>query len=142
MQLKVSIQGQETREYRLEDFLVYRRTFVTVGRGSEAVHNCIAIGSVEVDEFQCQLVQDSEGGWMVRRGQLRTECPRGLRSDRQVACNTCTGRCVNVRPGRPDYSWRRPEVPVFLDGVEVLDEYIPLHSGSRLTFGDAVLQFE
>ena len=116
----------------LESHLSNGRTLITLGRHSEETYNVIALDDKSIDLFQCQFIRTSEGRWKVQNGQWRTECPKGIRSRLQHACNMCMGRCVNPRPAHPTYSWRTPKNSTLLNGVELT------HEGTELKDGDVI----
>ena len=130
-QMKISFNNPE---YVLEDFLSRARTIVTIGRMTDEAHNVIAVDDVAMDVFQCQLTKGDDG-WRLRLGQWRTECPKGIRSDRQHACSMCRGCCVNVRTANPTYSWRIPSVPMTVNGEPLTNEGVILHDGDILRCG-------
>lgn len=72
---------------------------ITIGRKCEEVWNAVAIDCESISEFQCQI-QYADDKWIISNGQIRTECPKGLRSNRLIPCSFCMGRCVNLRPER------------------------------------------
>jgi hypothetical protein len=116
----------------LEAHLSKARTIITLGKNSEDAYNVIALGEEDLDLFQCQFTRTAEGGWRVQNGQWRTECPKGIRSRLQHACNLCMGCCVNPRPAHPTYSWRLPKHPTRLNGVEIGNEGVELHDGDSI----------
>ncbi len=124
----------EGRLMDVESFLSKARTIVTIGRASEEAYNVVPLQDEEADVFQCQLSRADEG-WKVQNGQWRTECPKGIRSRLQHACNLCLGRCVNVSPAHPKYSWRMPEKATLLNGVALTSEAKVLQDGDVITIG-------
>ena len=128
----------DRRMMPLEGFLSRARSIVTLGRASEEAYNVVALEDEAVDLFQCQFVHTEEG-WRVQNGQWRTECPKGIRSRLQHACNLCMGRCVNSRPAHPTYSWRMPAKPTLLNGAELGKEGAILHEGDALTVGQTTV---
>lgn len=120
------------KQVDLEANLSRARTIITLGRCSEEAFNVIAVENESVDVFQCQFTRTSGGGWKIQNGQWRTECPKGIRSRLQHACAMCMGRCVNPHTANPTYSWRTPETPTLLNGVEVS------HEGMELKDGDVI----
>ncbi len=126
-----------TQTFVLEDFLSPSRTLITIGAESDEAYNVITTGS-DTELFQCQLSQ-KDGGWLLRHGQLRTECPKGIRSRLQHACEMCMGRCVNLRPARPTYSLRYPSVPTLLNGQALPDEGALIHDGDTIDAGGVTI---
>ena len=121
----------------LEKMLSASRTIITVGRETDETYNVITTGG-EGEMFQCQLTR-AEGGWLLRNGQWRTECPKGIRSRLQHACALCMGCCVNVRPANPTYSWRFPEKPTLLNGETVPENGAVIKQGDVISIGDLQL---
>ena len=128
-----------SREYVLDSFLSRARTIITIGRMTDEAHNVIAVDDDTVDVFQCQFTKGDDG-WLVRLGQWRTECPKGIRSDRQHACSMCRGCCVNVRTANPTYSWRMPSVPMTVNDVPLTNEGVILKDGDILRCGGTELR--
>ena len=126
MKTYIEIEGKQVD---LEAHLSKVRTIITLGRKSEETFNVIALENEDVDLFQCQFTRTSEGTWKIQNGQWRTECPKGIRSRLQHACNLCMGRCVNPRPAHPTYSWRTPKNSTRLNGVELTHEGVELKDG-------------
>lgn len=125
------IDGKQTA---LEDHLSPARTLITLGRNSDEAYNVIALDDDSLDVFQCQF-SCTPAGWKIHNGQWRTECPKGIRSRLQHACNCCMGCCVNVRPARPTYSWRLPTQATRLNGTPLTTEGTPLHDGDEIAAG-------
>ena len=128
-----------SREYVLDSFLSRARTIITIGRMTDEAHNVIAVDDEQMDVFQCQVTKGDEG-WLLRLGQWRTECPKGIRSDRQHACSMCRGCCVNVRTANPTYSWRMPSVPMTVNDVPLTNEGVILKDGDILRCGGTELR--
>ncbi len=140
--LIVTIPGRRTRRYRLTEFLIQGRTLVTLGRRSDEIYNCVDIDSEHLDPFQCQFSRDDAGRWTIQHGQLRTECPRGLKSARQIACTSCPGCCINIRPGRPNYFWRHPAHDTLLNGHPLDSTPHLLHPNDSIEIADILISFE
>lgn len=117
----------------LEKMLSASRTIITIGRETDETYNVITTGG-EGDMFQCQLTR-TEGEWLLRNGQWRTECPKGIRSRLQHACALCRGCCVNVRTANPTYSWRYPEKPTLLNGETIPEKGVVVKEGDVISFG-------
>ena len=128
------------KQVDLESHLSRSRTIVTLGRESEEAYNVIALEDPTIDLFQCQFTRTDEGSWKIQNGQWRTECPKGIRSRLQHACNLCMGCCVNPRPAHPTYSWRLPKNPTRLNGVEIGHEGVELHDGDEIKVGTASIK--
>jgi len=112
---------------------------VTMGKKCEEVWNAIAIESETTDQFQCHFM-GTAGEWKIINGQERTECPKGLRSNKLIPCNGCMGRCVNIRPGRPKYPQRLPETPTLVNGAPISEWGQQLNAGDAITFGDVSIK--
>lgn len=122
------------RTIDLEAHLSPSRTIITLGHRSDDAFNVLALDDEALDLFQCQFTRSDEG-WKLHNGQWRTECPKGIRSRLQHACNLCMGCCVNVRPAHPTYSWRFPTVATQLNGQPVPSEGTLLQDGDIITAG-------
>ena len=132
MKTYIEIEGKQVD---LESHLSKARTIVTLGKNSEEAYNVIALEDDSIDLFQCQFTRTSAGNWKVQNGQWRTECPKGIRSRLQHACNLCMGRCVNSRPAHPTYSWKDPKNSTLLNGVELNHEGMELKDGDVIAVG-------
>lgn len=139
MTLRITLPHHQPTDYELDELLTAERTIVTLGRQCDEVYNCIALDSNALDPFACQFSKDEDGHWALRQGQLRTECPKGLRNWRQRTCSGCSGRCVNIRPGRPLYYWRHPEQKLLLNGQPIDQEAHPIHVGDRLDINQDII---
>ena len=103
-----------TQEVDLEKHITYYRRTIWIGGNEKDIYNTITIQGF--DTFQCSITLDSAlGKWLIRDWQIRTECPKGLLSDRAKACSMCMGRCVNLSPANPNYSLRLPEFPTLVN---------------------------
>ena len=132
MKTYIEIEGKQVD---LEAHLSKARTIVTLGKNTEEAYNVLALDEDSVDIFQCQFTRTAEGNWKIQNGQWRTECPKGIRSRLQHACNLCMGRCVNSRPAHPTYSWRDPKNSTLLNGVELNHEGMELKDGDVIAMG-------
>jgi hypothetical protein len=112
---------------------------INIGQKCKQVWNAVKIDDESVDPFQCNII-GSAGSYKLNHGQERTECPKGLLSSRLVPCNTCTGRCVNIRAGRPKYYQRTPETPTLVNGEPVSEWGTELHEGDTITLGKVTLR--
>ncbi len=119
----------------LESHLSKARTIITLGKTSEEAFNVLAVDDESVDLFQCQFTRTPDGGWKIHNGQWRTECPKGIRSRLQHACNLCMGRCVNPRPAHPTYSWRTPKNSTLLNGMELNHEGVEMKDDDVIEVG-------
>ncbi len=108
---------------------------ITIGKRCEEVFNSVAIDDDGISEFQCQI-QYADDKWIIRNGQIRTECPKGLRSSKIVPCSCCMGRCVNIRAGNPKYYWRYPEMDTLINGKKIPENGAELMSGDIFRIGD------
>ena len=136
MKTYIEIEGKQVD---LESHLSKARTIVTLGKNSEEAYNVIALENDSIDLFQCQFTRTSAGNWKVQNGQWRTECPKGIRSRLQHACNLCMGRCVNSRSAHPTYSWRAPKNSTRLNGMELTHEGMELKDGDVIEAGNLQL---
>ncbi|MBO4431323.1 MAG: FHA domain-containing protein [Bacteroidaceae bacterium] len=132
MKTYIEIEGKQVD---LEAHLSKARTIVTLGKNTEDAYNVLALDEDSVEVFQCQFTRTAEGNWKIQNGQWRTECPKGIRSRLQHACNLCMGRCVNSRPAHPTYSWRDPKNSTLLNGVELNHEGMELKDGDVIAMG-------
>lgn len=122
--------GSET--ITLEDNITPQRPVIWIGAHDDAVYNTIIIEGA--DTFQCSISFDKETAkWKAHNGQVRTECPRGLKSDRSKACSLCRGCCVNIRTANPTYSLRTPQNPTFLNGKPLPKEGVILNDNDIIT---------
>lgn len=119
-------------EYTLDNLITHTRKLISVGRKCDEVCNAIAVDEEAFDVFQCQISRNADGEWLIHNGQYRTECPKGLRSPRDKACNSCMSVCVSISVANPTYSWRTPEKATLLNGA-TFDGYAPLHEGDNIT---------
>lgn len=119
--------------YVLEKMLSASRTIITIGMETDETYNVITTGE-EGEMFQCQLTRTEEG-WLLRNGQWRTECPKGIRSRLQHACALCRGCCVNVRTANPTYSWRFPEKPTLLNGETIPEKGVVVKEDDVISIG-------
>ena len=132
MKTYIEIEGKQVD---LEAHLSKARTIVTLGKNTEDAYNVLVLDEDSVEVFQCQFTRTAEGNWKIQNGQWRTECPKGIRSRLQHACNLCMGRCVNSRPAHPTYSWRDPKNSTLLNGVELNHEGMELKDGDVIAMG-------
>ena len=133
MKTYIEIEGKQVD---LESHLSKAHTIVTLGKNSEEAYNVIALEDDSIDLFQCQFPRTSAGNWKVQNGQWRTECPKGIRSRLQHACNLCMGRCVNSRRAHPTYSWKAPKNSTRLNGMELTHEGMELKDGDVIEAGN------
>ena len=127
------------QSYTLESFLSPKRTLITIGLQSDKAYNVIPLADEQADLFQCQLSQTPQG-WKIQNGQWRTECPKGIRSRLQHACDLCIGCCVNPRPAHPTYSWRFPAKTTLLNGNRILEGGAILHPGDTISIENTDIQ--
>lgn len=138
MKLEYTINGEVTSvdlDALAEDY----SGIINIGKKCKQVWNTVMIDDESVDQFQCNLIGRS-GSYRLNHGQQRTECPKGLLSDRTVPCNTCTGRCVNIRAGRPKYFHRNPETPTLVNGAPVGEWGTDINEGDVITLGNIELK--
>lgn len=127
----------DNASYNLLTLVNYARKVVWIGGRNQHVNNTIALDPSKADTFQSSIEWVEGKGWLIHQGQLRTECPKGIRSDRQHACSMCMGCCVNGTPGRPTYSWRLPSRLTLLNGMPIPSEGSILQEGDSITFGES-----
>ena len=139
MTLEIQTHG-EVQHVDLDPLAQRYAGVVRIGQMCPRVWNTIAIDDPSVDPFQCQLIGTAGGPWRIANGQNRTECPKGLLSSKQIPCNSCMGRCVNLRPGRPRYFQHDPATSTMLNGVPIAPYGAELHPGDVLTMGDVVVK--
>ena len=127
------------QQFALEAHLSPAHTIITFGRNTEEAYNVIALDDPTIDTFQCQFSHTTTG-WKIHNGQWRTDCPKGIHSRLQHACNLCMGRCVNTHPGRPTYGWRTPQHATLLNGQAIPPEGIQLNDGDMIAAGEMTLK--
>lgn len=108
---------------------------VNIGKKSNKVWNTIAIEDESIDDFQCSLIGVA-GFLKLKNGQNRSECPRGLMSDKTVPCSSCMGRCVGVHPGKAKFFQRDPELPTLLNGKPVSQWGEEIKVGDVISFAE------
>lgn len=125
--------NDKTEGYALESLITPVRQVIWVGKQDETVYNTIHVEGV--DTFQCSITYDRETEkWHLTNGQVRTECPRGLMSNRAKACSMCMERCVNLRPANPTYSLRLPKIKTMLNEEIVADAGCALNENDTISF--------
>lgn len=116
-----------------EQHITYARQVIWVGVRSTEVYNTISIEGL--DTFQCTIAYNkSDNTWRLTRGQVRTHCARGLKSDRSRACSLCRGCCGYIHTANPDYSLRVPAMSTLLNGTPVPEEGMTLKDGDTIHF--------
>ncbi len=138
MKLEIQINGQST-SYDIDNMIEGSSGVITIGQQCKNVWNAIAIDDEATDPFQCYLIGATGGPWKLKPGQIRTECPKGLISHKQIPCNGCTGRCVNIHPGRPKYYQRNPETQTVINGSPVSEYGVEINPGDIITFGNTTI---
>lgn len=86
--------------------------------------------------FQCQIVGAAGGSWRLKQGQNRTECPKGLLSNKTVPCRSCMGRCVGPNPGKAKYYQRNPDTLTLLNGKQLSEWGNEINAGDIVSFGN------
>jgi len=119
------------------DELAAKYTSISIGKKTDEVWNAVAIESEEVDTFQCHIVSCAGGPWRLNNGQNRTQCPKGLKSDRLMPCNGCEGPCVG---GRPKFANRLPAKPTLINGNPVSEWGTTLNMNDIITMGDTEIK--
>lgn len=112
---------------------------INLGRRCEDVWNAIALYDETTDPFQCHLIGCVGGPWRLHHGQNRTNCPKGLKSDKLIPCNSCEGPCRN---GKPKYPNRMPQMPTLINGKPVSDWGTYLNAGDEIRIGETVIRVE
>lgn len=140
--MKITINYNGSSEtYTLEDHITPQRSVIWIGGHDDAVYNTITIEGA--DTFQCSISFDKETAkWIASNGQVRTECPRGLKSDRSKACSVCRGCCVNIRIANPIYSLRTPQHPTLVNGKSLPNEGIILNESDIITIKTELPEYE
>lgn len=116
----------------LENHITPQRSVIWIGGHDDAVYNTIIIEGA--DTFQCSISFDKEtSNWIVSNGQVRTECPRGLKSDRSKACSLCRGCCVNIRTANPTYSLRIPQNTTLVNGEPLPKDGVVLNDNDIIS---------
>lgn len=115
---------------------------VNIGRKCKEVWNTVAIEDESVDPFQCNIVGAVGGDWRLKHGQNRTECPKGLLSNKTIPCSSCMGRCVGTHPGKARYYQRKPEIQTLLNGKPLSEWGNVLKTGDTISFGNVTITVE
>lgn len=132
MEIKISINGR-VENITLESHITPSRQVIWIGAPDERVYNTITLEGI--DTYQCSIAFDHlTSTWTLTHGQTRTECPRGLLSDRSRACSMCRGCCVSVHTARPTYSLRTPRLTTILNGAPLGTSAIILTGGDTISF--------
>lgn len=140
MEIRI-VSNNKTEWFSLEKYITPVRMVVWVGARSEEVYNTICVEGV--DTYQCSITFDkATGAWMLSHGQVRTECPKGLKSDRAKACSLCRGCCVNVSTANPTYSLHTPKMKTLLNGKALGKEPIALSQSDCVSFEADVPDYE
>lgn len=127
--MKTIIEG---KEYDLEPLVTAVRQTIWIGVATSGIYNTITLNVG--DTYQCTITHDkATGDWILTNGQVRTECPRGLKSSRAKACSACIGCCINRPIAQPTYSQRTPSSPTLLNGHPIPTEGVPLHEGDAIS---------
>lgn len=137
--MKLSISTKNNPEAVVVDLAELYQQYsgvVTIGQKTKKVWHAVAIEDESLDVFQCHLLGAGADSWKLNHGQNRTECPKGLLSPRLIPCNGCTGRCVNVRAGRPKYIRHNPEVPTLINGEPVSEWGTEIKVGDVISLGE------
>lgn len=131
--------GENTTMADLDQLAVTYSGIVNIGRKCKEVWNTIAIEDESIDPFQCNLVGAVGGSWRLTHGQNRTECPKGLLSNKTIPCSSCMGRCVGMHPGKARYYHRTPEVQTMLNGKPLGKWGVVINPGDTISFGDVTI---
>lgn len=123
----------------LDQLAVTYSGIVNIGRKCKEVWNTIAIEDDSIDPFQCNLIGAVGGSWRLTHGQHRTECPKGLLSNKTIPCSSCMGRCVGIHPGKARYYQRTPEVQTMLNGKPLGKWGEVINPGDTISFGEVTI---
>jgi len=137
MVLEATVNGQ-VLSYDLTKLAEQHQGIINIGRYCREVWNAIAIDDESVDPFQCNVIVAGDS-CRLSHGQERTECPKGLMSNKLIPCNGCMGRCVNLHAGRPKYYQRNPESPTLVNGSPVETYGSQIVPGDVITLGNVML---
>ena len=108
----------ESHIFELEGCIAPFRKEIWIGGKDDKVYNTITIEGF--DTFQCSILYNAEEKtWTIQEGQTRTECPKGLLSERSRACLMCRGCCVNPNTASPRYTLRIPKTPTLVNGKTI-----------------------
>ncbi len=131
MQITIA-DNTKTTTITLEEHITPVRQVIWIGAKDDAVYNTIIIDTP--DTYQCSITFDSATGvWTLRNGQVRTECPRGLKSNRMRACSVCPGCCINLHTANPTYSLRTPKRHTLINGAPIPADGIQLHDHDTIS---------
>lgn len=131
--------GENVTFADLDQLAVTYSGIVNIGRKCKEVWNTIAIEDESIDPFQCNLIGAVGGSWRLTHGQNRTECPKGLLSNKTIPCSSCMGRCVGVHPGKARYYQRTPEILTMLNGKPLGKWGEIINPGDTISFGDVTI---
>jgi len=138
MTLTVTVEGKDTN-YDLDALASSSSGIITIGKKCKEVWNAISIEDDSVDAFQCHIIGGAGAPMRLNNGQERTECPKGLMSNKLIPCNGCLGRCVNLHAGRPKYYQRDPETPTLINGEAIGQWGTVIKAGDVITCGNVSL---
>ena len=144
------MQGEEyNKEYRLDAMLHGNIRILTVGRDTEDVYNTIPIKetlSSFVSRCHCTLELDYErGAWIIRDGQWRTDCLKGLHWN---GCKNCPNGEMITPWSKPEcvqrqkFEWRLSMNGTYVNSTEVPKSGVILHLGEIISIGDVKLRVE
>lgn len=135
--MKLSIKTNDTNTiYNLDELATLYSGIVNIGKRCKEVWNTIAIEDETADPFQCNMVGAVGGDWRLTHGQNRTECPKGLVSNKTIPCSSCMGRCVGLHPGKAKYYKRNPEIQTLLNGKPLSEWGNIIKIGDIISFGN------
>lgn len=127
------VTDSEAMQLNLESLIIPVRQVIWIGRKDDAVYNTVHVDCE--DTFLCSIAFAKDtGAWTLTNGQVRTHCPRGLRSYRSKACSACQGCCAYHRTANPDYSLRVPKSQTLINGNPVPEEGVLLCEGDTISF--------
>lgn len=147
------MQGEDfNRTYRLNEFIKGRSKIITIGRSCEDVANQISITDEMnnyVSRCHCTLeLNVSTGEWILRDGQWRANCQRGLLSPDPYPCALCqfdnnTGNCPMLgSTSVPKFSWKSSTNGTYINSSEVGKSGALIKLGDIITIGDVKLRVE
>lgn len=125
-----------SKTYSLDELAEMYSGIVNIGKSCKQVWNTIAIEDESADPFQCNLIGAAGGSWRLKHGQNRTECHKGLISNKNMPCRSCMGRCVGPNPGRAKFYQRNPEIQTLLNDKPLSEWGNEINPGDSIRFGN------
>lgn len=130
--MEINIQHKDgTLRIIPEQHISHARQVIWIGKNTDEVYNTITLEGC--DTFQCSITYNKANDtWLLTDGQLRTLCPRGLKSNRSRACSMCRGCCGYIHTANPDYALRHPSFPTLLNGNTIPPDGVILKDGDTI----------